>query len=51
MTRYSAFDQLEEAETVVERIAHEVFKEMVAFPSLAKLNHMLSQYNITVGYE
>lgn len=41
----------EEAERVVWQIAHEVLKDMVAFPSLAKLNQVLSQYNIAVGYE
>lgn len=41
----------EEAETIVERIAQEVLKDMVAFPSLAELNQVLFQYNIAVGYE
>lgn len=41
----------EEAEIIVERIAHEVFKDMVAFPSLPELNMMLFQYNIEVKYE
>ena len=41
----------EEADVLVERIAQEVFKDMVAFPSLADLNVKLRIYGIAVGYE
>lgn len=41
----------EDADVIVERIAHEVFEHMIAFPLLSDLNTMLSQYNIAVKYE
>lgn len=41
----------EMAEECVEKIAHEVFADMVAFPSLAELNKQLIVYGMAVGYE
>lgn len=41
----------EEADTVVERIATEVLKDMVVFPTLAEFNKILMQYGILVDYE
>lgn len=41
----------EDADVIVEQIAHEVFEHMIAFPLLSDLNTMLSQYNIAVKYE
>lgn len=41
----------EEADGIVERIAHEVFEHMIAFPLLSELNTMLFQYSIAVKYE
>jgi hypothetical protein len=40
-----------EADVVVEQIAQGVFKDMVAFPSLAELNKQLIVYGMAVGYE
>lgn len=40
-----------EADVVVEQIAQGVFKDMIAFPSLAELNKQLIVYGMAVGYE
>jgi hypothetical protein len=41
----------EVAENLVDQIAHNVFADMVAFPTLDELNKMLRPYGIAVGYE
>lgn len=42
---------LEQAQELVERIANEVFKDMISFPTDEELNRMLRPYGIWVGYE
>ena len=41
----------EQAEAVVESIAHDVFEDMIAFPSDEELNALLKPYWIRVGHE
>lgn len=41
----------EDANKLVERIATEVFRDMITFPSDAELNEMLRPYGAYVGYE
>lgn len=41
----------EEAYALVDQIAHNVFANMVAFPTTDELNKMLEPYGIAVGYE
>ena len=41
----------EQAESIVEAVAHNVFKDMVAFPKDEELNVMLRPYGLYVCYE
>lgn len=40
-----------EANEVVEKIATNVFKDMVSLPTIEELNKLLRKYGIAVGYE
>ena len=39
------------ADELVEKIANEVFKDMIAFPTTAELNIILRKYGVYVDYE
>lgn len=41
----------EQADAIVEAIAHEVFENMIAFPSEAEINVLLRPYGMYVSYE
>jgi len=44
-------DNKEKADKLVDKIANEVFKDMVAFPTKKLLNILLRKYGISVDYE
>lgn len=46
-----ACESKEQADELVERIANEIFRDMVAFPTIEELNEDLKIYGIKVGYE
>lgn len=41
----------EKAREIVDKVAQEVFKDMIAFPSDDELNHILNKYGLYAAYE
>jgi len=39
------------ADQLVEKIANEVFKDMISFPTIKELNNILKKYNISIKHE